>query len=147
MNTHEPIVGALEAAGYRRTAPRRALAVLIGKQAGHFTAADLVTAARARGLRVGRATLFRTLELLTGLGSLERIDLPNGEHAYVRCAAEHHHHLVCSSCGRSLDVADRGLAEAVADIARRTGFRVDSHRIELFGECRECRRAAGRAPA
>ena len=81
--------------GPRRTAPRRAIADLIGRRSGHFTAADLIADARASDVMVGRATIFRTLDLLTEQGALERIDLPNGEHAYVCCAPpQHHHHVV-----------------------------------------------------
>ena len=140
MATDNPLVQALDLAGYRLTEPRRAVASLITGRQGHFTAADLEAAIAERRLGIGRATLFRTLELLTELGLLERIDLPSGEHAYVRCAAEHHHHLVCSTCGRSLEVQDRGLASAVAEIAERSGFRIDSHRIELYGKCTACQK-------
>ncbi len=132
------IVDALDRAGYRRTSPRRALAELVAEQDGHFTAADLQAIARARRLDLSRATLFRGLELLAELRVLERIDLPDGAHAYVRCAASHHHHVVCSGCGRTAEVEENGLAEAVADIARRTGYRIEGHRLELFGLCRRC---------
>ena len=72
-----PIVTALDRAGYRLTEPRRALAALIADQDGHFTAAELVAAARDRRLGVGRATVFRTLEVLEELGAVERLDLPS----------------------------------------------------------------------
>ncbi len=123
----------------RATAPRRALTALIARRRGHFTAADLLDEARQRDVRVGRATVFRTLDLLTTRGSLERIDLPNGEHAYVACAPqEHHHHVVCRSCGNSVEVADAGLQSVVGEIARRSGYRIDSHRLEFFGLCPDC---------
>jgi Fe2+ or Zn2+ uptake regulation protein len=96
-----PIVDALDRAGYRMTEPRRSLAALIAEQNGHFTAADLVKAAQATRPAIGRATVFRTLDLLEGIGAVERLDLPNGEHAYVGCEPAHHHHVVCSRCGRS----------------------------------------------
>ena len=67
---------ALDRAGYRLTEPRRALAALIADQDGHFTAAELVVAARARRLGIGRATVFRTLEILAEVGAVERLDLP-----------------------------------------------------------------------
>jgi len=133
------IVSALDRAGYRLTEPRRSLAALIAEQDGHFTAADLVRDARSRRLGVGRATIFRTLEVLEDLGQVERLDLPTGEHAYVGCESAHHHHVVCSRCGRSDGVEDAGLRAVVADIARRTGYRVDDHRLELFGLCPSCR--------
>src|SRR4029077_12002150 len=84
------------------------------------------------------ATLFRALDLLTELRVVERLDLPSGEHAYVPCLPAHHHHVICSRCGRTTEVEDAGVAEAVAEIARRSGYRIDTHRLELFGLCRHC---------
>jgi Fe2+ or Zn2+ uptake regulation protein len=133
-----PIVDALDHAGYRLTGPRRAVAELISEQTGHFTASELESVVRDRRLGISRATLFRALELLTELGVVERLDLPSGEHAYVPCAPAHHHHVVCSRCGRTAEAEDGGVAEAVAEIARQTGYRIDAHRLELFGLCRHC---------
>jgi Fe2+ or Zn2+ uptake regulation protein len=133
-----PIVRALDDAGYRLTAPRVALAELIASQDGHFTASDLAAVARDRRLGVSRATLFRALELMVELGVVERLDLPSGDHAYVSCARSHHHHVVCSRCGRTAEVDDSGLNEAVREIERASGFRIDTHRLELFGLCRYC---------
>jgi Fur family ferric uptake transcriptional regulator len=139
------IVTALDRAGYRLTEPRRSLAALISEQDGHFTAAELVTAAQAAHPAVGRATVFRTLDLLEGIGAVERLDLPNGEHAYVGCEPAHHHHVVCSRCGRTSEIDDAGLRSVVRDVARATGFRVDDHRLELFGVCPDCQAAEARA--
>ena len=133
-----PLLAALERSDYRMTEPRRAVAALVADQPGHFAAADLVEAATAQELEVGRATIFRTLDVLHALGLVERIDLPTGEHAYVACEPRHHHHVVCSRCGRSEDVDDAGLRPVVRDVARRTGYRVDAHRLELFGLCPDC---------
>ena len=138
MGDSTPIITALDRAGYRLTEPRRSLAALIADQESHFTAAELVTAARTRRLGVGRATVFRTLEVLVMLGAIERLDLPTGEHAYVGCEPAHHHHLVCSGCGRIDEIHDAGLRSVVRDVARRTGYRVDEHRLELFGLCPAC---------
>jgi Fur family ferric uptake transcriptional regulator len=135
----EPIVTALDQAGYRLTEPRRRVAALIAERDGHFTASDLLEEARAGRLGVGRATVFRTLEVLEDLGAVERLDLPSGEHAYVTCQRAHHHHIVCSRCGRTQEIDDAGLRVVVGEIAGRTGYRVDEHRLELFGLCPACR--------
>jgi len=129
---------ALDDAGYRLTDARRSVSVLIAERDGHFTAADLVEDARASHPGLGRATIFRTLDALAGVGAVERIDLPSGEHAYVACDPAHHHHVVCSRCGRTDDVDDAGLRTFVRDVARRTGYRIDDHRLELFGLCPGC---------
>ncbi|MFL5669645.1 MAG: Fur family transcriptional regulator [Chloroflexota bacterium] len=136
-------ISTLDRAGYRLTEPRRALAEVIADQAGHFTAADLVAEARTRRLGVGRATVFRTLDVLEDLGAIERLDLPSGEHAYVACDPVHHHHIVCSRCGRTDEIDDAGLRPVVREVARQTGFRVDEHRLELFGLCPACLAAEG----
>jgi Fur family transcriptional regulator, ferric uptake regulator len=136
--TGSHIDAALGQAGYRATAARRAVVDLITRRDGHFTAADLVDDADRRGLRIGRATIFRTLDVLTELRAVERLDLPTGDHAYVACEPAHHHHVVCSRCGRSSDADDAGLRAVVRDIERQTGYRIDEHRLELFGQCPDC---------
>jgi Fur family ferric uptake transcriptional regulator len=132
------ILTVLDDAGYRLTQPRRVVAELVAEHDGHFTAADLAASATRRRVDLSRATLFRSLDLMTELGVVERLDLPSGDHAYVPCAPAHHHHVVCSRCGRSSDVEDCGVAAAVEEIARRSGYRIESHRLELFGLCRHC---------
>ena len=126
----------LARSGHRVTRARRTVAELVGSRSGHFTAAELLSDARRRRLPLGRATLFRALDLFTELGALERLDLPSGEHAYVACEPEqHHHHVVCRVCGRSVEVQDTGLQSVVSEIARRSGYVIDTHRLELFGLC------------
>jgi Fur family ferric uptake transcriptional regulator len=135
---------ALEEAGYRLTAQRRAVADLIASHDGHFTANDLIADSRRRRLGVGRATIFRSVEVLTELGLIERLDLPDGGHALVACRSEHHHHLVCSSCGRSTEVAATGLSSILRDVATRSGYRISSHRLEVFGLCPACQAPVSR---
>ena len=100
MVAGETIVSTLQKHGYRITAPRRGMARLIAERQGHFTAEDLLRSSRRQRAGLGRATVFRSLELLTSLDLVERVDLPSGEHAYVSCEPAHYHHLVCSSCCR-----------------------------------------------
>jgi len=146
MGDPRPFVAALDNAGYRITTPRRAIAELIADRSGHFTAADLVADIRARRLGVGRATVFRALDLFEELSVVERLDLPSGDHAYVPCEPLHHHHVICSSCGRTEDVDDAGLQAVTAEIGRRTGFQIDTHRLELFGLCPACAPATDLLP-
>lgn len=138
----DPLV-ALAAAGLRLTGARRHVLELIDARAGHFTAADLVADAARSGRPTGRATIFRSLELLLDLGLVERLDLPTGEHAYVRCEPAHHHHVVCSGCGRSAEVEELGLDAVAREVERRTGFRIEGHRLELYGRCPACRGVGG----
>lgn len=138
MTNGTDLVRALDSAGYRLTEPRRAVAELIGGRRGHFTAADLIAEAKSRRLGIGRATIFRALDLFTELSLVERLDLPSGEHAYVECARAHHHHVICSTCGRTTEVEDCGMQAVAAEVARRSGYQIDTHRLELFGVCPDC---------
>jgi Fe2+ or Zn2+ uptake regulation protein len=129
---------ALTQAGERVTHPRLAVARLVAGRAGHFTAAQLIEDAEASGEPIGRATVFRALDLFTSLGLVERVDLPGGNHAFVACDAVHHHHAICTNCGRSTDIDDGALADVLAGLGRQAGFRVAAHRLEVFGLCAAC---------
>lgn len=142
MSSARAMVDTLDRAGLRVTEPRRVVAELVAMRSGHFTAADLEREASRRRLSIGRATIFRALELFTQLGVVERIDLPTGEHAYVGCEPSHHHHVVCVRCGASQDVDACGLPDVAGEAARRTGFRIEGHRLELYGVCPACQAAA-----
>ncbi len=143
MATDERLLTGL---GTRRlTGSRRVIADLIARREGHFTAADLAADAREQRVGLGRATIFRSLELLSELGLVERVDLPSGEHAYVRCAPAHHHHVICSRCGRTEVVPDDGVERFAREAETRTGFRIDEHRLELWGRCPDCANLAAGA--
>ena len=139
MPDETTITRTLAANGFRLTGPRRILAELLASREGPFSANDLLDEARRRNAGLGRATVFRALDRLEELGLVERVDLLTGEHAYVTCEPAHHHHLICSSCGTSVEIPDGPLRRAIAGIERETGFRVDAHRLELFGACPTCR--------
>jgi Fe2+ or Zn2+ uptake regulation protein len=143
MLNAQTLVAALDHAGYRLTEPRRRVADLVAARTGNFTAAELEQEARDNRLGVGRATIFRALELFVELGLVERLDLPNGEHVYVTCQPSHHHHILCIACGRSVDIEDCGVGAVAREVGRRTGFAIQSHRLQLFAICPECQARAG----
>lgn len=138
--TANAILRQLGDSGRRRTSPRRLVIAAALKRREPFTAQQLVGELKRRG--VGRATVFRTLELLVSLGALSRI---HGIEAGVRCmrytpcAPAHHHHLVCQACGRVEELAAKTLDQRITATARSRGFRPLSHTIEIVGLCPECR--------
>ena len=96
-------------------------------------------------IRTSAETATRALDLLASLHLVERLDLPEGDHAYVACDASHHHHAICTDCGRSLDIDDLGLSDVLSSIGARSGFRVSAHRLEVFGTCASCTATAAEA--
>jgi Fur family transcriptional regulator, ferric uptake regulator len=123
--------------GYRMTGPRRQIVAMLAER-GSTTAQELYEILRDAGSGVGRATVFRTLELLSHLAILERVHRPDGCHTYILSEPGHHHLLVCSDCGTVLEFSDCHLDEALTSLANRTAFRIDGHWLEVFGLCGAC---------
>lgn len=144
MSDPAAMISALDQAGFHVTEPRRVVAGMIASRTGRFTALDLVREARRERRGVGRATIFRTLELFHSLGLVESIHLSTGEHAFVTCDPVHHHHVVCTGCGRSTDVLDIGMGPIAKAIEARTGYEIDEHRVEFLGLCPACRGSQAR---
>lgn len=97
---------------------------------------------RSRGSSVGLATVYRAVQSLSETGEVDVLRTPDGESVYRRCAERaHHHHLVCRSCGRTVEL-DAAQAEAwAAQVATAHGFDDVDHTIELVGTCATCRAA------
>lgn len=133
------IMESLHGAGYRATAARRMVANAVARRGRAFTGAEILGDIQAVDRSVGRATVFRTLEVLLDLGVLDRVERPGGGRAYVLCGDEHHHHAVCSGCGLVFDIPGCGLPVDADALAQRFGFWVDGHRVEYRGLCAACR--------
>ena len=103
---------------------------------GFRSAQDLHAALRDE---VGLTTVYRTLQTMAEAGEVDVLRTDVGESVYRRCVSdEHHHHLVCRSCGATVEVAGPAVerwAQAVADEHGYTGV---SHTLEVFGTCRSC---------
>lgn len=141
--TAEDITERLDLYGLRHTGPRRLLVELIQQQAGSFRAADLVEQAQRHG--IGRATVFRLVDQLVQLGILSRVHGPDDCSTYTLCEPEyHHHHFVCRQCGQVIPLETAIIEQQIRLLARRIGFQIDDHHLEVFGLCGACQ--VGRRP-
>jgi Fur family transcriptional regulator, ferric uptake regulator len=134
----------LRSAGYRNGAARTALVDLLDTQACCASAADLHDRLRRRGRNVGLASVYRVLESLLESGLVQRVDVGDGVARYepVRTAEEHHHHLVCTGCGKVEAFTDPNLERAIHRVEETSGYAVDTHDVVLHGACADCRPAA-----
>jgi Fur family transcriptional regulator, ferric uptake regulator len=121
--------------GLRMTGQRATVVREIADESGAFTAEALVDRLRPRG--IGRATVYRTLDLLETRGMLSRMHL-EGCHGYTVCDEGHHHHLVCSNCGVVVSIDAGGVEAEIRKLADRLKFRVDTHTLEFAGRCEAC---------
>ena len=123
----------------RATRQRAGIIALLDDIDGFRSAQELHDELRRRGQNIGLTTVYRTLQSLAAAGLLDTVRTDTGESVYRRCAApEHHHHLVCRSCGSAVEVSGREVEAWAAEVAVAHGFSNVDHTIELFGTCAAC---------
>ena len=98
---------------------------------------------RAHGDSIGLATVYRTLQSLAEAHQVDVIRTGEGESLYRRCERrEHHHHLVCRSCGATVEIDGPSVESWASQVGAAHGFTDIEHTIELFGTCEACRASA-----
>lgn len=122
----------------RATRQRQAVADLLHERNDFRSAQQIYAELRDRGESIGLATVYRNLSLLAQLGEVDTLQREDGEALYRQCSQHHHHHLVCRSCGRTIEVAGPGVERWANAVAAEHGFTEVSHTLELFGTCADC---------
>lgn len=122
----------------RSTKQRQAVLSALDEASTFSTAQDLHEALRHRGTKVGLATVYRALQLMADAGDVDVIRNDSGEAFYRLCSAQHHHHLICRSCGQAVEVSGPAVEEWADRVAAENGFSQVSHNLELFGICNDC---------
>jgi Fur family transcriptional regulator, ferric uptake regulator len=131
----------LSAAGHKRGGARRAVLELLDRQACALTAVEIEDALRVQSTRaVSRASVYRILDELERLRLVQRVETGQAMVRYERVhdSEEHHHHLVCDSCGLVMPFSDDALERAIDKLSERVPLAVSEHEIVLHGSCREC---------
>jgi Fur family transcriptional regulator, ferric uptake regulator len=122
----------------RTTRQRAAVSAVFETLDGFHSAQEVHARLRTDGDGVGLSTVYRAVQALADDGELDSIRTDSGEALYRRCSTQHHHHLVCRHCGRTVEVAGPTV-EAWADrVAGENGFADVSHTLEIVGTCADC---------
>ena len=127
-------------AGLKHGGARRRIIDLLAREPCALSAVEIEDALRAAGKPTGRASIYRVLDLLVEHGLVERVAVGDGLARFERThpSGEHHHHLVCDSCGRLVAFDDPALERAIDDLSERLGVRVEHHDVVLRGACERC---------
>jgi Fur family transcriptional regulator, ferric uptake regulator len=143
MDIEKRITAAFHQFSERTTQPRQVIArslIRLGKSGTAFSAEDLIRGLHRSNPRIGRATVYRSIEKLVQMKVIDRIDFADGTHYFRLCGSEsHHHHLACTKCHRVIDLDFCLDEEQLATIGRKESFSIEDHAITLFGLCKECR--------
>ena len=125
----------------RNTRQRAEVLSLLEATDGFRSAQQLHAELRDQGAQVGLTTVYRTLQLLTDAGEVDQMRLPDGGQLYRRCGqSAHHHHLVCRSCGATVEVAGAAVERWAQAQAAHHGFVDVDHTVEIVGTCASCAR-------
>jgi Fur family transcriptional regulator, ferric uptake regulator len=129
----------LEQQGLRPTRQRLAVLRALAAEPNDATAQQIHARLRDRSEGVGLATVYRTLALLSEHGVIDSLMHHPGEACYRLCGEGHHHHLVCGTCHRVIELGDCELDSWLDSLAAEHGFTVASHTLEVTGTCAACR--------
>ncbi len=122
----------------RATRQRAAVSVALEAVDDFRSAQDLHAMLRQRGEAIGLTTVYRTLAAMTDAGEVDVLRTDDGEAVYRRCSSGHHHHLVCRTCGRAVEVDGPAVERWASRVAAENGFVDVTHTLEVFGVCAAC---------
>ncbi|TDT33842.1 Fur family transcriptional regulator [Naumannella halotolerans] len=122
----------------RVTRQRVAVSAVLEQFEDFRSAQQIHEVLRRKGESVGLTTVYRALQNMADAGELDVLRNEEGEAAYRRCSTGHHHHLVCRSCGRTVEIKAPEVERWAEEVAAAQGFREVRHDLEIFGTCGNC---------
>ena len=130
----------LRDAGYKITNARRAVLRVLQESGGHLTSADVLARVEEQDPSVGRASVFRTLDMLTTLGIIRPTYLRASTPTYVLMSQDgHHSHIICTHCDRVIELDDCQVQSLARELEDRYNVRLVGHLLEFYGLCEDCR--------
>ena len=129
------------------TQQREAVAEVVFASRGHLSVEDIEGALKGGGERIGKATIYRTMEILVRSGLVEEHDFGEGFKRYEHLFGQQpvHEHLICTNCSRVIEFRSPQVVRLQEETAREHGFLPTRHRLEIYGICADCQ-AVGVAP-
>ena len=127
----------MQLAGYKLTPPRLAVLQVLDETDEHLSRAQILERVQAVQPAIGRATVYRTLELLIRLGVVRPIYLGEQNVCFTR-ADRGHHHLICSECGQVVEFDECTVCQLQETLAQRLNFDIRGHLLEFYGLCERC---------
>ncbi|MCL2281045.1 MAG: transcriptional repressor [Dehalococcoidia bacterium] len=132
------ILTCLSQKGYRITPQRMMILNAINGASGHISAEEIYESIRQSYPGLNISTVYRTLELLQEMGFVTETDMGDGRIRFHSAGHERHHHLVCSVCGKVIDLDEEMLTPLAAMLNTKYGFRADLRHMTIFGRCKNC---------
>lgn len=139
------ILKKLRELGYRITSQRRIILEAISSSDKYLTPDELHSLIKKKHPSIGRVTVYRTLEMLNKNNLLCRVNIGSAARNYlIKRPREHHHHIICSGCGKVADFNHCLMDRLSTQISEQTSFDIESHIFEVYGLCGECKQIKGK---
>ncbi|MBQ4824813.1 transcriptional repressor [Leisingera sp. M527] len=129
----KPIIARCEAKGLRMTGQRRVIAQVLQDSGDHPDVEELYARASAMDAAISIATVYRTVKLFEEAGILERLEFGDGRARYEDAERDHHDHLIDMNTGEVIEFCDPEIEELQERIARKLGYELRGHKLELYG--------------
>jgi Fur family ferric uptake transcriptional regulator len=143
--TEKRIEHELHKHGFKVTPQRRIIIDAIMDSHEHLTPAAIHERVQRENSSIGLVTIYRTIDVLAELGLICEMHTGGNCRSYlIRRPSEHHHHLICSDCGKVVDFTDCDLKGLERRLAKETSFKINSHMLEFLGQCQKCSRVAAK---
>ena len=138
-NTKQIFRSFIKTKNLRHTIQREIIIEELFLNRGHHTPDEFYHIVQSKHPEIGKATVYRTLKLLEEAKLISKIEFGDGRVRYELCAdKEHHDHLICEKCHRSVEVVDQKIESLQHRLAETHGFELTGHRLYLFGICQNC---------
>ncbi len=134
----EDIVQRLRCEGHKVTPQRVEIIKTVIESNELLTPAALYEKVKQIDPEVGEVTVYRTLNILSDLGLVCMVHTGENTHSYISRPAEHHDHLICSGCGKVVNFTHCNTSELEKRLVSETGFTIQDHRLDFYGQCRDC---------
>lgn len=131
-------ISTLKKLGLKNTPVRRAILTYLTQQKKPQTVDELLNQITSQGEKFDKVTLYRTVNTLTELNLLHRVDFGDGSARYELSTLPHHHHLICESCGTVEDINTCVPAQKIKQIEKGTHFTIRHHSLDFYGTCANC---------
>jgi Fur family ferric uptake transcriptional regulator len=122
----------------RNTWQKDAVRTELGSAKGFVSAQELHLNLKNAGSTIGLATVYRALADLANQNEADSLQSKDGELLYRACGTEHHHHLICRKCGKTVEIEAEKVEAWADEVAKEHGFTKPSHTIDIFGDCGNC---------
>lgn len=140
MSEHSPYLQRLRNAGYKLTQARLTVLQVLEAEHGHITSSDILEKVDEINPSIGRASIFRTLDLFTQLGIVRPTYIDTSlTPTYVMMHEGHHHHVICTNCNRVIEFENCGLEKLTHTLEEKLNVTISGHLLEFYGLCASCK--------